>query len=77
MMIRVATEEDWPSLRKMVGFLDAENVEHRQQSVEREIVAGMLHAFATGQEIVVAEADGGELSPCAQERGHSPERDDS
>ena len=61
MMIRVATEEDWPSLRKMVGFLDAENVEHRQQSVERDIVAGMLHAFATGQEIVVAEADGGEL----------------
>lgn len=45
----------------MVKFLDAENVEHRQQSVEREIIAGMLHAFATGQEIVVAETDGGEL----------------
>jgi len=61
LIIRAATEEDWPSLQKMVKFLDAENVEHRQQSVEREIIAGMLHAFATGQEIVVAETDGGEL----------------
>ena len=61
MIIRVATEEDWPSLRKMVRWLDAENVKHRQQSVEADITAGLLHAFHTDQEIVVAEGDGGEL----------------
>lgn len=61
MIIRVATEEDWPSLRKLAGWLDRENRERGQESVEREIVAGMLHAFHTGQEIVVAEGEGGML----------------
>ena len=61
MIIRIATEEDWPSLRKMVRWLDRENLEHGQDSVEKEILAGMIHAFATKQEIVVAEGDGGTL----------------
>jgi hypothetical protein len=61
MILRLATEEDWPSLRKMVRWLDRENLEHGQDSVEKEILAGMLHAFSTNQEIVVAEGDGGTL----------------
>jgi L-amino acid N-acyltransferase YncA len=61
MIIRKATEEDWPALRKMVGWLDKENTARGQDSVRTEIVAGMLHAYNTGQEIVVAEFDGGEL----------------
>ena len=28
MIIRTATEEDWPALKRMVGWLDKENQDH-------------------------------------------------
>lgn len=61
MIVRVATEEDWPAIKKMVRWLDSENVKHRQKSVETDIVAGLLHAYRTDQEIIVAEGPTGEL----------------